>query len=674
MIMGMPKGYAGKVAIINLTEQKAQIQTTEVFFREYGIDPRLWLGGDGVITKILSKDLSGPVDPLDPENEIIIATGPWTGTAAPWGSRTMLGCLGPETGGFESGSFGWVFPAVMKYAGFDIVIIRGKAKKPVYVFIDDQTIFFKDAAHLWGKETGETVKAIRAELGENYEGEIRVLSTSIAGEHLVPYAPPCADGTSCPGRTGAGAVMGSKNFKALAVRGTGELAIDNPMKLLDAAQHACDIYLSDPLIKLWQEHGATTYLLTVRDARVNGNHIRENALAADFPHMNNVGCLNCPGRCYHWLQIKEGPYAGTRQLGGHMTFFYTGQENLRLDNLEALIYYERVSQELGLDPASFSQAFNWAVECFEQGILTEKETDGLVLRWGDEDLVWEVMRRIAYREGYLGELLAQGVAGASQKIGKGSEDIAPHVRGKPYLLKDARLQALVWALGFLTSPRGGDWLRCHNVFENTFFAAHSTNQKTFLKYVGKTSEEVYRILMDKVDIPMDLRKRMFGDPPKVDVEWMRKPEGKALITVWSEDLVGLFNSLVTCMYGATGQYLLVGVGPTTFSEILNHITGWNTDYEEVMRIGERVLNAQRLLNYRLKRWDRKQDRFADKRCYEVAKTGIYAGRKVPWEKALDEYYQFRGWSERGLPTMEKLKKLQIEDLAEGLEEKMEGGD
>jgi aldehyde:ferredoxin oxidoreductase len=116
------------------------------------------------------------------------------------------------------------------------------------------------------------------------------------------------------------------------------------------------------------------------------------------------------------------------------------------------------------------------------------------------------------------------------------------------------------------------------------------------------------------------------------------------------------------------------VGPTTFSEILNHITGWNTDYEEVMRIGERVLNAQRLLNYRLKRWDRKQDRFADKRCYEVAKTGIYAGRKVPWEKALDEYYQFRGWSERGLPTMEKLKKLQIEDLAEGLEEKIEGGD
>ena len=665
--MGMPKGYAGKVAIINLIEQKAQIQPTEIFFREYGIDPRLWLGGDGVITKVLWKDFSRPIDPLRSENEIIIATGPWTGTAAPWGSRTMLGCLSPETGGFGSGSFGWVFPPVMKYAGFDIVIIRGKAKKPVYVFIDDQTITFKDAAHLWGKETGETVKAIRAELGENYEGEIRVLSTAIAGEHLVPYAPPCADGTSCPGRTGAGAVMGSKNLKALAVRGTGELANHNPTKLLDAAQRACDIYLSDPLIKLWQEHGATTYLLTIRKALVDGNQIRENALAADFPHMNNVGCMNCPGRCYHWLQIKEGPYAGTRQLGGHMTWFYSGQENLRLNNLEAIIYYERLTQELGLDPASFSQAFNWAVECFERGILTERETDGLILRWGDEDLIWEVMRRIAYREGDLGELLAQGVAGASQKIGKGSEDIAPHVKGKPYLLKDARLQALVWALGFLTSPRGGDWLRCHNVFESTFFAAQSKEGDTFLKYVGNSIEEIYRVLMEKADIPMDLKKRMFGDPPKVDLEWMRKPDGKALIAVWSEDLVELINSLVTCMYSAVGQYLLVGVGPTTFSEILNYITGWNTDYEEVMRIGERVFNAQRLLNYRLKHWDREQDRFADKRCYEVAKTGIYAGQKVPWEKVLDEYYQLRGWSERGLPTIEKLRQLQIEELAEELE-------
>ena len=645
--------------IIDLSEEKIQIRSTGDFFSDYEIDPRLWLGGDGIITKVLWKDFAKPVDPLGPDNEIIIATGPWTGTAAPWGGRAMLGCISPETGGFGSGSFGWMYPAAMKYAGFDVIIIRGRARTPKYVFIDDQTVTFKDASHLWGKETGETVKLVRKELDENFEGEIRVLTTSVAGEHLVPYSPPCADGTSCPGRSGAGAVMGAKKLKALAVRGTGEVSLHNPRGLLDASYRAIKAYTSDPLIKLWEEYGATTYLLTTVGAPVNGKMIRDNALAADFPHLKNVGCLNCPGRCYHWLQVKEGRYAGLRQLGGHMTFFFSALENLKLKDLNAIIYYERIIQELGLDPASFSQAFNWAVECFEKGILTERETDGLTLRFGDEDLVWDVMRRIAYREGNLGDLLADGVAQASQKIGKGSENIVPCVKGKPYLLRDPNLQALIWALGFLTSPRGGDWLRCHSVWELSFIPE---NRDTYPNFVDKTCRDVYEIFMDRVDLPKELKKRIFGDPPKVDLEWIRGTEGKALAAIWSENLVGLVNSLVTCMFGAAGQYLLVGIGPTFFAEILNQITGWSTDYDELMSTGERVFNAQRLFNYRLRGWDRNQDRWADVRAYEPAKRGIWRGKNVPWEKTLDEYYHLRGWSEAGLPTREKLKELKIEDL------------
>ncbi len=660
----MVKGYAGNIAVIDLTARAVRIERTKEFFAEYEIDPRLWLGGDGLITKVLWKDFRAPVDPLGPENEIIIATGPWTGTVAPWAGRAMLGCISPETGGFGSGSFGWMWSPVLKYAGFDIVIIRGRAAKPTYVFIDDGAITFHDARHIWGKETGPTVKAVRQELKERYDGEIRVLSTSVAGEHLVPYASPCADGTSSAGRSGAGAVMGSKNLKAVAIRGTGEVAIHDAKKLLDASRRAIDLYLSDPGMKLWREHGATTYLLNFVNAKVTGDHIRENALAADFPHVKNVGCLNCPGRCYHWLQVKEGRYARTRQLGGHMTFFFSGQENLRLDNLNALIYYERLVQELGLDPASFSQAFNWAVECFEKGILTEKDTDGLILRWGDEDLVWDVMRRVAYREGSLGDLLAQGVAGASRTVGKGSEDMAPHVKGKPYLLKDARLQSLVWALGFLTSPRGGDWLRCHNVLELAF---QPRERDAFVRYTGRTNEEIYRMVIDKTDIPAPLKRRMFGGRSAIDVEWIKGPEGKALVAAWSENLVGLFNSMVTCMFCAAGQYLLIGVGPTMFSEILNHITGWDTDYNEVMAVGERVFNAQRLFNYRLLGWERTHDVFADKRCYEPAERGIYAGRKVPWEETLDEYYRVRGWSKRGVPTIQKLRDLGIGDMAGGLD-------
>lgn len=661
--MSLPEGYAGKVLVVDLSDEKAYVRSTEDFCSDYDINPRLWLGGDGVITKILWKDFPEPVDPLGPRNELVIANGPWTGTAAPWGGRAMLGCLSPETGGFGSGSFGWMYPAALKYAGLDMVIIRGESSTPKYVFIDDRVITFRDASHLWGKETGETVKAIRQELGENYEGEIRVLTTSIAGEHLVPYSPPCADGTSCPGRSGAGAIMGAKKLKALAVRGSGELALNDPRGLLEASRRAISVYASDPLIKLWQEYGATTYLLTTVGAPVNGKMIRDNALAADFPHLKNVGCLNCPGRCYHWLQVKEGPYKGVRQLGGHMGFVFSALENLKLRDLNAVIYYERLIQELGLDPASFSQAFNWAVECFQQGILSEQDTDGLTLRFGDEDLIWEIMRRVAHREGVLGNLLADGVARASQRIGKGSEKISPCVKGKPYLLRDPNLQALIWALGFLTSPRGGDWLRTHCVWELSFLPE---KRDTYPNFVGKTCSEIYKIVVDRVDLPPDMKKRIFGDPPKVDLGWIRGTEGKMVSAIWSENLVSLFNSLVTCMFCATGQYLLVGIGPTIFADILNHITGWNTDYDELMTIGERVFNAQRLLNYRLKGWDRNQDRWSDERAYEPAKRGIWRGKTVPWETSLDEYYHLRGWSESGLPTREKLKALGIEDLGENL--------
>ena len=367
--------------------------------------------------------------------------------------------------------------------------------------------------------------------------------------------------------------------------------------------------------------------------------------------------------CYHWLQVKEGPHAGLRQLGGHMTFFFSALENLKLKDLNGIIYYERITQELGLDPASFSQAFNWAVECFERGVITEKETDGVALRFGDEDLIWDVMRRVACRDGNLGNLLADGVAQASHRIGGGAEKLAPCVKGKPYLLRDPNLQALIWALGFLTSPRGGDWLRCHNVWELSFLPE---NRDTYPNFVGKTCRELYEILIDRVDLPAELKKRIFGDPLRADGEWIKGTEGKVLSAIWSENLVGLFNSLVTCMFSATGQYLLVGVGPTMFSEILNHITGWDTDYNEVMSTGERIFNAQRLFNYRLKGWDRNQDRWSDERVYEPAKRGIWRGKSVPWEQILDEYYHLRGWSDRGLPTMEKLKELKIEDLGEGL--------
>lgn len=658
--MQIPKGYAGHALVIDLGRKEALTRPLDAFLTDYDIDPRLWIGGDGFITKILWKDFPAPIDPLGSDNEIIIASGPWTATAAPQSGRAMLGCISPETGGFGSGSFGWFFPATLKYAGFDIAIVRGRSETPCYVFIDDKKITFRDASHLWGMETGETVKAVREELAERYEGEIRVLSTSVAGENLIRYAVPCADGTSCPGRTGAGAIMGSKNLKAIAVRGTGEIALEDPRGLLESSHSAVEkFFKNEPLLKVWQQGGASTALGTTGNWALNGSMLAENRNAADFPHLKNVACLNCHNPCYHWLQMKEGRHSGLRQLGGHMTFMTAVLRNLEIQDFGEWIYFERLMQELGLDPASFSVSVSWAVDCFEKGILTQEETDGLTLRRGDADLVFELARKVARREGRFAGLLADGIAEAARMIGKGSEDLAPHVKGKPSLLKDPRIQALIWSLGALTSPRGGDWLRLHNVYELAFVPSKIDN---YPRFIDRNCEELYEQTVRLVDIPEELKKRLFGDPPKIDMAWVKDTTGKALFAAWTEDFVSLFNSLVTCMFGAATQFLMVGFGPTTYSEILHKITGWDMSYGELMEVGERVFNLQRLFNYRLLGWDSRQDTWADKRAYEPARMGIFKGNPIPWDEVLQDYYRARGWSPEGIPTRDTLRRLNVEAM------------
>lgn len=656
---GIPPGYAGNVLTIDLTNKLTKIIPLSQFWDMYDIDPMEYMGGDGFITKILWKDVPREIDPLGPKNEIIIATGPWTASAAPQSGRGMLGCISPETGGFSSGAFGALYAPALKYAGYDVVIIRGKAKKPSYIFIDNDEITIKSCPHLWGRDTSETVRMVRQELNEHYEGEIRVLSISIAGENLVRYATPCADAVSCPGRSGAGTVMGAKLLKAIAVRGSGGVRSHDPMGLLRESHRTINyLFENEPTIKLWMDHGASTAMSTTSGWLLNGDMLAKNRRNADTPHLYNVGCLNCMSPCYHWLQIKEGRYRGLRQLGGHMTFLTNSLRNLGIKDFDSWIYYERLIQELGMDTASFSAAFAWAVDCFQNDIIGPKDTDGLLLKYGDDRLIWEVANRVARREGRLGRLLADGVASASRKVGGNAVEMTSHVKGKPSIQKDSRIPALIWSLGALTSPRGGDWLRLHNVWELAFLPE---NRDTYPGFVGKTCMEVYKRSIELLDMPLKTKKAIFGDPPFLDVTWVKGTKGKACFSIWSENLVCLFNSLVTCMFGAGTQFLLVGFGPTTYGRILKRITGWDINPEELMKQGEKVFNLQRLLNYRLKGWTRSDDCFSDKKAYEPAPMGIYRGRKVPWQVVLDEYYKLRGWSREGLPTPEKLNELGIRE-------------
>jgi aldehyde:ferredoxin oxidoreductase len=660
--MSVPKGYAGKVAYIDLTKQEAKVVPTDRFFKDYNIDPRLWIGGDGFIAKVLWKDITKSIDPLSPENEIVIANGPWTGTAAPQAGRAMLGCISPETTGYSSGSFGWYFPATLKYAGYDVVIVRGKSAKPTYIFIDDDEITFHDASKIWGKETGVTTKAVREACGERFDGEVRVLTIAPAAENLVLYSPPCGDGTSCPGRSGGGTVMGSKNLKAIAVRGTGEIPIYDPKGLVDASYRAVKKFEEEePTLKIWKEEGCTTDLSVTAQWPMTGHNLGINRALADVPHLRNAGCLNCHAPCYHWLQLKGGQYNGLRQLGGHMTYITTSLRNLGFENFDDWIYYERLTQELGLDPASFSMAFSYAVDLFMKGILTTETTDGLVMRRADPELVWEVAKRVAYRQGKFGNLLADGVAKMAKALGPEAEALMPQtVKDKPSIQRDSKLQALMWSFGALTNPRGGDWLRVHNVWELAFLPE---NRDTYPKYIGMTNIELYKICTERLDMPLELKKTIFGDPPVTDANWVKNTNGKALFTIWTENFVALFNDLVTCMFGAATQFMMVGFGPTTYAENLNKITGWGVTYDELMKVGERTITLQRLFNYRIKGWDIKADRFQDKAAYEPGTVGIYRNKIVPWDTILKEYYEIRGWTPQGIPTKAKLKELKMDDVA-----------
>ena len=343
-----------------------------------------------------------------------------------------------------------------------------------------------------------------------------------------------------------------------------------------------------------------------------------------------------------------------------MTYLTTITRNLGIYDFNEWMYFERFNQELGLDPASFTQTYSFLVDCFERGLLDPKDTDGITLKRGDGDMAWDAMRRAAYREGALGNLLADGIEAASLKIGGEAANLAPHVRGKASLQRDSTLQALIWSVGYLTSSRGGDWLRTHNSWELSFLPE---DRDLFPKYVGKTNIQMYADALRQLEMPEDEKKAIFGDPPLTNPEWITGTKGKARFLKWTDEFVGLFNSMVACMYGSATQLMLDGYGPMTYANILSKITGWDLDYYEVMKVGERVINLQRALNYKWKGWDSKDDRFHDKRAYEPAKVGVWKGKLVPWEPMLKEWYELRGWSENGLPTKRKMKELGMESLA-----------
>ena len=619
-------GYAGRVLHVDLTTGKTHVEPLNV---EYA---KKYIGGIGLGMRLLL-DYSKPgVDPFSPENPLILTTGPISGTVWPTGGNGhAFVSKSPQSFGVgESKSHG-SFGTELKRAGYDAVIFTGKSEKPVYLWIDDDTVQLRDAKHLMGKSPSETEDMIREELGDYY---IRVAAIGPAGEKLVRLACIINDKTRAAGRTGMGAVMGSKKLKAIAVRGTHDVTVAKPDEFLEFVKEfhermkgpATQKYrtLGTPLNVLVHNKIACLPTRNYNNAsfeaaeKVSGEYLNEHYVA------KIIGCSSCAMRCEHMCVVPEGPYKGAMSRVEYEPLWamapYCG-----IDRLDAVIKGMELCNHYGIDAIGAGVIVAFAMDCYENGILTKEDLDGIEATFGNHEALIQLIEKMGKREG-IGDLLAEGVKVAAEKIGKGAEKFAQHIKGVEVTGYDLRTLKTA-ALGFAVSFRGADHNR-HGAYGFDVTWGKEGNPKRFIAEKG--------------------RGKMVKD---------------------REDLYTVIDSLIICKFSRGTYYN----GFEDIAKLYRLVTGFEVTAEDMRRSGERINNVARLFNVR-EGLSRKDDTLPYKVMHHpVPDEGPSKGAYVSQEELdllLDDYYEARGWTKDGIPTIEKLKELEMDDLIHIVENKL----
>lgn len=663
----MTIGYIGKILEVNLSaKQVVAVDLEEKLVRNF-------LGGIGLGIKILYDEVGPYVDPLSPDNIVIIATGPLSGTKAPANGRTETVTKSPLTRIMGRGNFGGWWGPRLKLAGFEAVVVRGKSDSPVYLWIKDEVVQLRSAEHLWGKDTWETTDALKKELGN----DISVLSIGQAGENLVKFACPVADYYHASGRSHVGCVMGTKKLKAIAVRGTGVVPIANPERFEEAVKDATDRLVSYPE-REFELRLTTGSNYLVRDAAKSETLPAKNFQTGALPPDSDSWDLpesaqkhlkvqrgyygyHCPYAKYYGCdliaEVKEGSYAGLK-LGG-ISFSFPGYEwgaKCGIKSFPAMWKCRELCNRYGMDQVT---PIPFAMELYDKGIITKADTDGLELNWGNEQAVQEMIGRIACREGF-GDILAEGSVRAAQMIGRGVEKYPITIKGMEVLEKDPRTATWAMNLGCLTCLRGGDDL------DTTHTANKYEAVPRWARETGWSEEEYLRWLVDWLDMPDEVKGQIFGSPLKIDFLRRGNLEGKAALVKWCGDSTAIFNSLGLCMMASTSA-----LGPTYFAELYSACTGWELTASEILKTGERVFNLMKAYIVR-EGLTRKDDDWPERLYQEPWPTGSLKGHVASREKInrlLDEYYELRGWNKRkGVPTKSKLIGLDLDYVADELSE------
>jgi aldehyde:ferredoxin oxidoreductase len=618
----MSHGYTGRILRVDLSSRKSVIEEpAENFYRQY-------FGGEGFVSYFLLKEVPPEVDALGPENKLIFAAGPLTGVSVGGCGRHCVGAKSPLTGGFGESEAGGYWGTELKLAGFDAIIVEGKADKPVYIFIQDGQVEIKNAQHLWGMKTLECQDAICEELGDK---NVKVTLIGPAGENLVSFACVLNDLDAAAGRTGMGAVMGSKNLKAIACRGHQRLSLANP-EAVSAIGHW--IRDNTPVAnKGMRDFGTARVVKILNDAgglptrnfqlgSIDGVDAITGQTMTDTILVKRRSCFACPVQCKREVKV-DGPYTVDSRYGGpeYETIAALGS-NCGITDLKAIAKGHEVTNAYGIDSISCGMAISFAMECFENGLLTLKDTGGIDLRFGNATAMLQMIELISRREG-LGALLAQGVARAAKEIGHGAEEFALHIKGQELPMHEPRWKQGL-GVGYAVSPTGAD--HCHNIHDPS--------------YTSLTP------LME------DLKALGVLEPLAVD----DLSPAKIRILTYHSNWMHFLNSAVCCFF----VMVYGSVGFQRVSDLVSAVTGWNTSVFELIKVGERAATLGRI--YNLGNGFTAQDDVLPKRFFTPQASGPLQGVALDREafhKATEAYYEMMGWP-GGKPSPTKLGELGID--------------
>lgn len=617
-------GFIGKILRINLTDKT---------FKEENLSEKLakkYVGGAGFGIKYLYDEVPAGADALGPQNKLIFASGPLSGTNAPCASRMALATKSPLTGAVGLALSGGYFPVELKFAGYDALIIEGKSEEPIYLWIKDGNVSFRSAKGLWGTNTFDCQQIIKDDLKDH---NIRIACIGPAGERQSKIAAIINERRAF-GRKGVGAVMGSKNLKAIAIRGNGEVPVASKEVFKEANSSMLKAMKESPALYPALGQFGTPCVIEVlwglgvypaKNYMATGEWDPIETLGVGANEAKKIGqdpCYKCPVACSQLKLVKEGPYAGVMSVPEYESLYSFGGQ-VGVKNLDSIIYADRLCDEYGLDTMSVGVTIGFAMELYEKGILTKEDTDGLELNFGNHEAVLELVQKIAFKQGF-GEVLADGSKAAAMKIGKGTEKYAMHIKGLELPGYD---------------PRG---VKSHGLSYATSYTGADHNK-------GYASQDI------------------FGAPVPEPVDRL-DPKGKGKITKWNQDHRAVCcDSATMCNFVMDGHF---HAGPAqNTADMVNAVTGFDFTAEEILKVGERINNIARAFNIR-EGFDRKDDTFPERILTEPLKAGASKGQYIPKEELkimLDEYYSERGWDANGIPTKEKLMELGLQEVIEDLE-------